>query len=105
MLQISPWQWEVWDRVGPSEAPAACAASVGVGNARANVAILSLGAVDEKPTVLEAENTILRAALAFLRAGGKEKRPPLRDRAKYARERRAELRARKDVAYAAEGIV
>jgi hypothetical protein len=47
--------------------------------------------------VLESENVILRAALAFLRGGGKEKRPPLRDRAAYARSRRARLKAGRSV--------
>jgi hypothetical protein len=50
-------------------------------------------AMPERVRMLEAENAILRTALAFLRAGGKERRAPLRDRAKYARERRARLKA------------
>jgi hypothetical protein len=38
-------------------------------------------ALPERVRMLESENTLLRTALAFLRGGGKEKRPPLRDRA------------------------
>jgi hypothetical protein len=44
---------------------------------------------------LESENVILRAALAHLRSGGKERKPPLRERALYARQRRARAKAAK----------
>jgi hypothetical protein len=54
-------------------------------------AALAVEALPDRIKVLESENVILRAALAFLRGGGKEKRPPLRDRAEYARKRRARL--------------
>jgi hypothetical protein len=50
-------------------------------------------ALPERVRALESENVILRAALARLRAGGKEKRRPLRDRAAYARARRATMKA------------
>ena len=50
-------------------------------------------AMPDRIRALESENTLLRASLAFLRGGGKEKRPPLRDRAEYARKRRARMKA------------
>jgi hypothetical protein len=50
-------------------------------------------AMPDRIKALESENVILRAALAHLRAGGKDKRAPLRDRAEYARSRRARLKA------------
>jgi hypothetical protein len=55
-------------------------------------AALAVEALPDRIKVLESENVILRAALPFLRGGGKEKTPPLRDRAEYARKRRARMK-------------
>jgi transposase-like protein len=54
-------------------------------------------ALPERVRALESENVILRAALAHLRAGGKERKPPLRDRAAYARLRRARKKANANI--------
>jgi hypothetical protein len=56
-------------------------------------AALAVSELPERVKTLELENTILRTALSFLRAGGKERKPPLRERAQYARERRARIKA------------
>jgi hypothetical protein len=50
-------------------------------------------ALPERVRDLESENTILKAALAFLRGGSRERRQPLRNRAEYARKRRTRLKA------------
>ena len=50
-------------------------------------------AMPDRIKALESENVILRAALAHLRAGEKERRAPLRDRAKYAKARRARIKS------------
>jgi hypothetical protein len=52
----------------------------------------------ERVRMLEADNLILRAALAHLRAGGQRRRAPLRDRAAYVRDRRARLKAATKIA-------
>jgi hypothetical protein len=49
-------------------------------------------ALPECVRTLESENTLLRGA-DILRTGGKEKKPPLRQRAAYARDRRARSKA------------
>jgi hypothetical protein len=63
---------------------------------RADVA-QAVEAMPDRIRMLESENVILRAALANLRAGGKERRAPLRDRAAYARSRRSRVKAGRNV--------